>query len=776
MKIDYPYDILIRVRKPSRYLGEEPFFLKKDWEKTSLKVCFLYPDLYEVGRSHLGIIILNYIVNQISDYLSDLCFTVAPDFERELKRTNFPLLSVNYRKPLKEFDVIGITYAYELLATGILNLLDLSQIPFRAEKRSFEDPVVLGGGPCCGNPEPIAEFFDAIVIGDGEEVILEVLNLIKEWKISKERRLKLWEALTHIEGVYVPILKNKTRKRILKDLNKNEINYQFGIPIIPLSHDRIPLEISRGCTKGCRFCEASIYYRPLREKKPSLILKEIYQNFTETGYSEVSLMSLSTCDYSCLNEIIKLLKKSFYSHSQRSFSFSLPSLRVGSLTEELLDFIKLGRKTGLTLAPEAGTERLRKVINKDIKIEDLWKDLELAYKFNWRRVKLYFMIGLPTETEEDLKGITQLYKDLKKAFPKFEITISVSTFVPKPHTPFQWERQISIKETYEKISFLKKFLPLKSFKYHQPEQSFLEGVIARGDRQVSFIIEKAYQKGARLDSWKEFFNFSLWKESAKELKINLEDYLRERNPLEVLPWDHIDLRVSKEFLLKEREKAYKLQITKDCKLECHLCGTCDQNIKNFLASSIQDNSPNFEIFIPRTKDEFWYEIFYTKKDKAVFLSQLEIIRLFTLIFKRLKLPLIYTSGFHPHPKVLVGKALPIGISSEEEYIALAIGQKNLEDFLVNLELYPGLKIIRVNFQLQKPKLPLFKEEVYQIEDPFKILNFKNNKTKELDIEKVNSQFYLVKTYQPESFSILKFLKKETQLSNPLEFLKILKLK
>ncbi len=777
MKKDYPYEILIKVRKPSRYIGEEPFFIKKDWEKSKLKICFCYPDLYEIGRSHLGIIILSYLVNKSPEYLSDLCFPVAPDFEKELKTLNFPLLSLNYRKPLKEFDVIGVSYAYELLVTGILNLLDLSGIPFRAEERNERYPIVLGGGPCSGNPEPIADFFDAIIIGDGEEVIFEVLEVIKEWKFSGDKKVKLLEALTKIEGVYVPVFKNKTQKRIVRDLNQSNFFYEFGIPVIPLSHDRIPLEISRGCTRGCRFCEASIYYRPLREKQPELIIKELYQNFKKTGYFEASLMSLSTCDYSSLSKLLKLLKICFYLKFPRRFFFSLPSLRVGSLSEELLEFIKFGRKTGLTLAPEAGTERLRKVINKDINIENLWKDLELAYKLGWKKVKLYFMIGLPTETEEDLKEISQIYKKLKKCFPKLEITISASIFVPKPHTPFQWEKQISIEEAYQKISFLKQLLPLKAFKHHYPEQSFLEGVIARGDRKLSSLIERAYQKGARLDSWQDFFNLKIWKEAAEELKIHLEDYLRERNLNESLPWDHIDLRVSKEFLIREKEKAYKEKITQDCKIKCSNCGTCNTYFKPRLATSTKKEISVIKIKYPKSEGEFWYEIFYTKKDKAIFLSQLEIIRLFILILNRLNIPLIYTSGFHPHPKILVDKALAIGISSEEEYIAIATGQKNLEKVLVNLELYPGLKIKKAKISLEKPKLPQKKEEIYEIFDPWQILKLENfDEDKKIILEKLSSKTYLLKIFDIKNFSILKFLKDKTLLPNPLEKIKVNKLK
>ena len=536
-------ELLEKVLKPARYIGNELNSIHKDWEKVAVKIAFAYPDVYEVGMSNLGLQILYYIVNQREDALAERVFAPWPDMEQQLTINNKQLTTLESSRPLKDFDAVGFSLGHELTYTNIITMLKLGGIPLRSSERGEKDPLILGGGPCAFNPEPIADFFDFFVIGEAEEAIGEICDTIRRTK--DERRETKLEALAKITGIYAPGYNHTVTKRYIKNLDAVPYPTKPIIPFVEAIHDRAVLEIMRGCKWGCKFCQAGWTGRPVREKKLETLLQQADELVKNTGYEELSLISLSSSDYSQINELAKTLAGKY---EDQKINISLPSMRTNTFSVKLAKEISRVRPSGVTLAPEAGTQRLRDVIGKNMTEEHIIEGVKSAFEEGIESIKLYFMLGLPTETEEDLFGICELSRkifELGRTFTRrARVTVNLATFIPKSHTPFQRERQISIEETFEKQRFIKTCLKkIKGIevRWHQAEASFLEGVFSRGDRKLSQVIEKAWELGARLDAWSEHFKFEIWRRAFAECGIDPNEYLRAREEKEKLPWEFVNI-------------------------------------------------------------------------------------------------------------------------------------------------------------------------------------------------------------------------------------------
>ncbi len=592
--------ILPRVSKPTRYLGDEWNTIKKEHSSVDVTALLAFPDIYEVGMSHLGLKILYYIINNNKDMLAERVYAPWTDMEEEMRQEGVPLFSLESKTSARKFDILGFTLQFELSYTNILNMLELAQIPLLAEKRDESYPLIIGGGPGAFNPEPIAPFFDLFFLGEGEENIVTFLALYKEYKRSGQvSRLDFLKKIARLPGFYVPsfykdsydkegnFLGTKSllpeapgeiKKTYIKDLDEAPFPEEFIVPYMDIVHDRLMLEIFRGCTRGCRFCQAGMIYRPVRERSIER-LKALALKLVETsGYEEMSLSSLSSSDYSRILDLVKELSADL---KKKGVNLSLPSLRLDSFSLQLAEEVQKVRKSGLTFAPEAGTQRLRDVINKNINEEDILMTLEEAFRAGWSTVKLYFMIGLPTETEEDIKGISELSHRVLKlgrsiVGNRTKVTVNTSTFVPKPHTPFQWVPQITRDEMREKQNYLRNSLRGRGLKYnwHDPANSFLEGVLSRGDRRLAQAIEKAFKLGCKFDSWSEFFDLDKWSQAFEEEGINPLYYTEGFNSSDApLPWDHLQSGVNKNYLAKEYEKALQGETSPDCRQgKCIGCG------------------------------------------------------------------------------------------------------------------------------------------------------------------------------------------------------------
>ncbi|MDY5376940.1 MAG: TIGR03960 family B12-binding radical SAM protein [Eubacterium coprostanoligenes] len=593
--------ILQYVQKPARYVGGELNSVIKDANKVDIRYAFCFPDIYEIGMSHLGMKILYGLVNDREDSWCERVFAPDIDMEEQMRKHNVPLFALESGDYIKDFDMIGFTLMYELCYTNVLNMLDLAGIPLFSKDRTELAPIICVGGPCACNPEPIADFVDIVFLGDGEESTNAVIDLLKECKKNSASKQEFLLKAKDITGVYVPsfykdsynddgTLKElvpindapeKVKKSIVSDMNKCYYPKEFVVPFISIVHDRAVEEIFRGCIRGCRFCQAGFIYRPIREKSVETINAQSKALIESTGYDELSLCSLSTSDHSQVNEMLTSLIDWTV---KDKINLSLPSLRVDNFSDELVDKLNKVRKSGLTFAPEAGTQRLRDVINKNVTEEEVIKTCTKAFDNGWTTVKLYFMMGLPTETMEDIEGIVNLGMDVIHAFYNnpnrqkgtgLQVNISCSSFIPKPFTPFQWEPEDTMESLKAKQKHLLESIPSKKIKvsYHETPTSLLEGVLARGDRRLSAVLYSAYKKGCKFDSWDEHFKFDAWMEAFEE--NNLDPYFytqRRRNFSEVLPWDHLDYGISRKFLERENIKAHENETTPHCRIQCAGCG------------------------------------------------------------------------------------------------------------------------------------------------------------------------------------------------------------
>ena len=605
-KLALPEEVLLQIEQPARYIGNEFNSVVKDKEKVALRGAFLFPDVYEIGMSHLGIQILYDMFNKREDMWCERVYSPWLDLDKLMREQNIPLFALESQDPIKDFDFLGITIQYEMCYTNILQILDLSGIPMMAVDRTWDDPIVIGGGPCAYNPEPLADFFDIFYIGEGEVVYDELLELFKKAKKECWSREEFLHQASHIAGIYVPSLykvsyhedgtiaafepvyddvPKTVEKQIVMDVTNASYPKTPVVPFIKCTQDRVVLEIQRGCIRGCRFCQAGMIYRPTRERDLEMLKEYAYAMLKSTGHEEISLSSLSSSDYSDLAGIVNFLIDEF---EKTGVNISLPSLRIDAFSLDVMSKVQDIKKSSLTFAPEAGSQRLRNVINKGLTEEIILEGAGQAFEGGWNKVKLYFMLGLPTETEEDMKAIAHLAEKVARRYyeipkeqrnGKCQITASSSFFIPKPFTPFQWAQMFPSEEyirraTIVKHEFLQQ-LNKKSLKYnwHEADVTVLEGVFARGDRKVGKVIEEAYRLGCLYDSWSESFDNEKWMQAFANTGVDIEFYtMRERSMDELFPWDFIDIGVTKNFLKKEWERAMNAQVTPNCRMQCSGCG------------------------------------------------------------------------------------------------------------------------------------------------------------------------------------------------------------
>lgn len=728
-------DLILKAEKPSRYMGGELNAVMKDVRQARVRWGLCFPDTYEVGMSNVGFRTLYHALNARPDTACERFFMPWSDLERLMRDAGLPLFSVDTRLAARAFDLLGFTMQFELCYPTVLAMLDLAGIPLLQKDRRRDDPVIVGGGPCSYNPEPVADFFDVIVVGEGEEVVHEISDVVAEWKPSGESRRDLLWRLSELGGVYVPSLFavhydpiDKTIKayeplkpgyervvrRVVPDLNAVPMPDKPIMPYMQTIHDRLPIEIQRGCTRGCRFCQVGMITRPIRQRSPQNVLQLAQEGLQSTGYSEVGFLSLSAGDYDCINP---LLEDFFDRFAPERVAISLPSLRTETMNDRLTEQIRRVRKSGFTVAPEAASERMRRVINKGNKEENLVNAVESVFRAGWDLVKFYFMIGLPTERDEDVRAIVQLgarsLRAAKRHVKGARINVGVSTFVPKPFTPFQWEPMIPLAETQRKHAVLRDELGKLGRGYgglnvrpHDARQSSLEGALATGDRRLGTAVLEAWRLGQRLDSWTEHFSLDNWMKALHEMErvhgVGLDFFAhRGKGENEVLPWEVIDCEVTRPYLWRERQKAYVEAEVKDCSIDrCTACGACDYYVVDTRIYT-QDQYERAEPPPPPpapTEERTVVRLTYTKEGRLRALSHLETKTTIERAIRRARLPIAYSNGFSPRPRMTFGAALGVGIESRAELVDLTlVGTHDASSVAAALEpqLPPGMSLVDV---------------------------------------------------------------------------------